>query len=501
MVLRRRYTSSPRIKLAIALCLSLAALALASGTYMGTSRTSVKAADKAVLSGIAPIYRQISEQAGQAIPVGGARSLLAEGTPFPAEFLHLGNYAEEADAGTTWEVEPVAPHIPLAAVAVSSIGGPWLPRGGVRRLSMSEDLTGATALVFNNSFSSLFSKIFDLQEDESNRRSDSAAENRNPFAEAKQKDDAARSPASDTSQGSRDRAGTESKPPESASSSGQEVAAVNGSGARPERYAFLGDFDGSGMLSILTAERAGEASFAFADGIRTFSLFVNSSAVEKQKSLALDDIDGDGILDLLATERSSLFGGVFMGDGAGGYRFAGTFVTGYEPVLATVGPEAEGGREIVTVNTRSGMVIRFRLRGEYYQRYSITKLPSPPQYVSHIEEAETGADYLEVAQSGRSPLVYQLPAAGGLERHVATLPSQPSLEAGPAPGLGSGIGSIRIYQVGQYASIVLANSAGKEFNVANLRVSPQACLVLGDLKGSGSLDVGVAHLISFAPSR
>jgi hypothetical protein len=98
-------------------------------------------------------------------------------------------------------------------------------------------------------------------------------------------------------------------------------------------------------------------------------------------------------------------------------------------------------------------------------------------------------------------MVYHLPAAGGLERHATKLPSQPSLEAGPEPNLGSLLGSIRIYQAGEYASIVLTNAAGRAYNVANLKVSPQVCLVFGDLKSRGNLDVGVAHLVSFTPSK
>jgi hypothetical protein len=87
-----------------------------------------------------------------------------------------------------------------------------------------------------------------------------------------------------------------------------------------------------------------------------------------------------------------------------------------------------------------------------------------------------------------------------MERRTLTLPQSSDLQAGPDPKLGSIVGSIRIYQVGAYASIVLANAAGRTFNVANLKVSPQACLVFGDLEGRGNLDVGVAHLVSFTPS-
>ena len=492
--------SSPRFKLAIALFLSLAALALASSAYLGTGSMTVGVADRASLSGIAPIYRQISEQAGQATPVNGSGSLAAEDTPFAAAFLRLGEYLEEADAVAATEEDPATSRLPLGGVAVSRIGGPWSPSSAARRLSMSEDLTGAAALLLNNSFSSLFSKIFDPQGEEAGRNAELSAEIRNPFAEIKQKEDAARLAAADTAQGTQDKAVTDSKPAEPVSSAGQEVAAAGTSGGRPERYVFVGDFDGSGTLSILTAERSGELAFKFEDGFRAFSLFVHAAAVERQRSLSLDDINGDGLMDLLVTARASLFGGVLIGDGKGGYTLADTFLTGYEPVLAAVGPQAEGGHEIVTVNTRSGAVTRFLPKGPY-QRVSAGKLDFPPEYVNHIVDREHGADYLQIARAGGEAKIYAWPVRDRMEVRALTTPPASELQAGPDPDLGSKVGTIRIYQVGNYASIVLADATGQAFNVANLKVSPQACLVFGDLAGSGNLDVAVAHMVSFTPSN
>jgi hypothetical protein len=363
---------------------------------------------------------------------------------------------------------------------------------------MPEDLTGAAALVFNNSFSSLFSKVFEPQADESSRNAELAAEARNPFSEIKQKQDTARVAATDSAEASRDKAVAESERAEPAS--GPDAVAASSSGARPEIYVFLGDFDGSGALSILTAERSGDLAYKFEDGSRTFSLFVNPAAVESERSLSLEDINGDGFMDLLVTARARLFGGVLIGDGKGGYSPAGTFLTGYEPVLAAVGPETEGGREIVTVNTRSGAVTRFLPRGTY-QRQSAGKLDFLPDYVNHVVQQESGVDYLQIAPAGGEAKLYEWPASGRMERRTLTLPQSSDLQAGPDSRLGGRVGSIRIYQVGAYASIVLANAAGQTFNVANLKVSPQACLVFGDLEGHGNLDVGVAHLVSFTPSK
>ncbi len=217
MVSRRRSTSSPRFKLAAALFLPLAALALASGAYLGTAPKSVSITDKTVLSGIAPIYRQISEQAGQATPVNGNGSLSAENAPFAAAFLRLGEYAEEADTMAALEADPAASGFSPGGVAVTRIGGAWSPAGAARRMSMPEDMTGAAALVFNNSFSSLFSKIFDPQAEDASRSAELSAESRNPFAEIKQKEDAARLAATETAQGTQDKAVAESKPAEPAS--------------------------------------------------------------------------------------------------------------------------------------------------------------------------------------------------------------------------------------------------------------------------------------------
>jgi hypothetical protein len=499
MVSRRRYRSSPGSKLAGILFLSLAALALASSAYLDSPRVPVRMTHKAVLSGIAPIYRQISAQAAQAAPVPGGVSPATTHDTFGAAFLRLDGYAEEADATAPGEMDPQVSGTPARGVTVSLLGGRWLSPGGARRPAMPEDLSGAAALVFNGSFSSLFSRIFDPQADESSRNAELSAETRNPFSEAKQKEDAARHAAADPAQTSRDKAATDAHAAESASPA-QEAMTASGPAAKPERYAFLGDFDGSGALSILTAERSGELAYVFADGSRTFSLFINPSAVESQRSLALDDVNGDGIMDLLVTARASLFGGVLIGNGKGDYAPAATFLTGYEPVLAAVGPCAEGGREIITVNTRSGAVTRFIPKGTY-QRRSAGKLDFLPDYINHVVEQEHGADYLQMARLGGEPKLYEWPVDGRMERRMLALTAESDLQAGPDPALGSRIGSIRIYQAGAYASVVLANTAGQTFNVANLKVSPQACLVFGDLEGKGNLDVGVAHMVSFTPSK
>jgi hypothetical protein len=88
-----------------------------------------------------------------------------------------------------------------------------------------------------------------------------------------------------------------------------------------------------------------------------------------------------------------------------------------------------------------------------------------------------------------------------MEVRTLSMPPASELQAENDLDFGSKVGTIRIYQVGDYASIVLADATGQAFNVANLKVSPQACLVFGDLAGSGNLDVAVAHMVSFTPSN
>jgi hypothetical protein len=60
--------------------------------------------------------------------------------------------------------------------------------------------------------------------------------------------------------------------------------------------------------------------------------------------------------------------------------------------------------------------------------------------------------------------------------------------------------SMRAYQVGDYASVILSGR-GKSFNVANMRLLPRTFLVIGDLQRHGNLDVAVADLEFFSPSQ
>jgi len=160
MVSRRRYRSSPGLKLSGLLFLSLAALALASGTYLNTPRVPVRATVKPVLPGIAPIYRQISAQAEQASPVPGSIPPASMGGTFGAAFLRIDGYAQDADLTEAIGADSPASGPSVGGITVSMLGGRWLPSGVTRRLAMPEDLSGAAAMVFNSSFSSLFSRIF-----------------------------------------------------------------------------------------------------------------------------------------------------------------------------------------------------------------------------------------------------------------------------------------------------------------------------------------------------
>ena len=266
------------------------------------------------------------------------------------------------------------------------------------------------------------------------------------------------------------------------------------SGNPDARFLFLGDWDGSGTLQSAVAIRINDTTFAFTDGRRTFSLYINPTAVEQQRSLAIEDVNGDGIPDLLVTAGGSLFGGVYAGDPAGNFALTDTFVTGYEPILATVGPFYGARREIITLNTRSGAVATYRF-ADRFKVFKKQSLDFVPDYVSHLIDQNQGTDHLLAAELGQAARTYQILDDDTLVQSVDSLPSQPSIAISrDFLGKGGLQGLLQVFQIGPYASIVLSNANGETYNVANLRVFSQIFVVIGDLDNDGTVDVGVARL-------
>ena len=354
----------------------------------------------------------------------------------------------------------------------------------------------SSAAILDASFDQLFASVFGPV------RTDGAAlfandEPPNPFTEAKQKQESsANSQSSDTKS---DAAANKSQTKKQASNANDSKPDSNGSqtiipgSATPasSRFLMIGDFDGSGVLRTAYADRLSPTRFASDDGTRDFNLYINPAAVEQQRSFGVDDIDADGYSDLLVTSRASLFGGVFLGGTDGEYRYADKFLTGYEPIVPAAGPLSSGMREILTVNMRSGSLTRFR-SVEHYRPFQTERLSFLPTYVLRMFSPETSLDYLMAVQSGITGQILKWgngllePAEFGLNEDATVL----SADYGSC--------SVRAYQVGSYASIVLS-AGGSSFNVANMRVSPKIFLVIGDLQQQGFKDVAIANLMLFTP--
>lgn len=352
-------------------------------------------------------------------------------------------------------------------------------------MALEEDLARAAADLFGAPFNALFSSLF--QGSGTGGALFAGQEDQNPFTQAKE---------DSSSKASSMPAGNQTQTDESDESSKQQTSldAMQASGNPNARFLFLGDWDGSGTLQAADAARIDEATFAFADGRKTFNLYISPTAVEQQRSLAVEDVDGNGIPDLLVTAGGSLFGGVYAGDADGGFSLADTFVTGYEPMLAAVGPFYGTKREIITFNTRSGAVATYR----FADRLRVSKrqnLDFMPGYVAHLVDQNQGTDHILAAELGQAARTYQILDDGTLLQSVDGLPCQPSMSIGrDFLGKGGLQGLLEVFQIGLSASIVLSNANGETYNVANLHVSSQIFVVIGDLDSDGTVDVGVARL-------
>ncbi|MBZ5498529.1 MAG: hypothetical protein LAP85_19200 [Acidobacteriia bacterium] len=362
-------------------------------------------------------------------------------------------------------------------------------------------------LVLNSSFKSLFTSVFNRRDGALTRDTQAAKEDLpNPFIEARKNSEIEKAePAAPAAAATAQQSSAPKETNQSSSSQSRQAQDIVGGmlGFHEERFTFLGDFDGSGILQSAYAKRVGVAAFSFGETERTFVIFDNQAAVENQRSFAMEDLDGNGTMDLVQTSRASLFGAVFHGDGSGNFQYnpyTGYFLTGYEPTVTVPGPMGEGGREILSVNLRTGSYTAFRPHGAYWP-YRQGSLSFVPDCVAHLVDLGSGMDYLWAARRGNASYAYPWPGGGSLPAASEVLPADTSISISGNPQLDEGMGALQVYQIGSYASVVLTNSQGQAFNVANLRVTPQIFLVFGNIEKRGTLDVGIAYLLSATPSK
>jgi hypothetical protein len=386
---------------------------------------------------------------------------------------------------------------PNSSKSMMRSGSPYssvLSRSGLgQRASAS-----STASLFSKSFNQFFSSVFN-QNEVVEAAANSKEEFANPFTEARQKQELSADSAETKTEVAEKSARPEKEPAQESKQQTKDAATASsetGISLAPAGKPFLiiGDFDGSGILRTLAASRSGDAAFISDDGERGFNLYVNTDAVHQQRSFYIDDINRDGITDLLVTSRAQLFGAVLLGDGNGGYNVADKFVTGYEPIIPCAGPDRAGKLEILTVNTRTGILTTF-VSSDRYRMVQTEDLAFLPNYLLHLVSPGTSREFLMAAQIGGIQRIL-----GWGEDNILR-PTAEALGANPMVLSGTfGSGNLQGYQVGSYASLVLS-SQGNSFNVANLRTLPQTFIVLGDFYNQGSIDVAVGSLLHFTPKK
>lgn len=475
------------------------ALGIAYAGYLVDSRkTPAATAPPPSLEGVASIYRQLQHTGnGVSLPRSGKLLDASAERIFGGQFEFRRLQDAELSQGKH-EAEPSQQVVAGSRSQLSSVGRQTLLRdASALNTPAGGGFLSSAALVFQSSFSSLFASLFDTAaRDRMNPVAELLRdEDRNPFSEARGKDEMQHS--ADALASAKAAAIGREEAPETRSEAPNKqapAAAAAGVAAQPDSLLLVGDFDGSGTLQFRDARRVGETVFATADSLWNFNLFVNGSAVEGERSFTIEDINGDGIADLLVTSRASLFGGILLGNDSGEFHVADVFFTGYATAVTAVGPMRDGGREIVSVNLRSGATSTFRPQGRYVH-YRSGNLEFLPDYVSRLLK-QTGGDYLLASRTGNQPRLYSWQPDSRLEGSPETVDGGPSLHLAGENRAQNIIGSVQVFQVGHQASIVLANKNGQVYNVANLRVTPQIFLIIGDLDRRGSLDVAVAYLLA-----
>ncbi|MBN1567715.1 MAG: hypothetical protein JXA73_07695 [Acidobacteria bacterium] len=373
----------------------------------------------------------------------------------------------------------------------------------------SSGFRNAASLIFNTPFNQVFSRVFNQAKSDD---VEPAAKDDlpNPFTEARLKQEASseekdadassdvkNDAAEDKTDSTKQAAEEDSNTGDDSKSVSFKPIAPSGSDGNPGNGGFLivGDFDGSGMLSMISAQRSGDTRFISEDGERDFNLYINSAAVHDRRAFYIDDINLDEIPDILVTSATKLFGVVLLGNGAGGYQVADTFVTGYTPTVACAGPVRNGMREILSVGMTSHGFLRAFSYDEKYSLEQTVRVSFAPDYLLHLAAPETSMHYLMTAQTDGAEQIWDWGTDGLIKPAADPLGADATVLSGDF-----GSYSLKAYQVGNYASVVLT-SQGKSFNVANMRVLDGSFIIIGDLRRRGDLDVAVADLQFFTASK
>jgi hypothetical protein len=382
-----------------------------------------------------------------------------------------------------------------------------LPTWGSSKSAAARQMLAASASQYlDTPFNALFASVFKHGSEEGMLAADAAKprdSSVNPFSEAKQKAEAAAPPPAPVAAAPSPATPRETPPPADQSSKPTPSTPIGVQKPAPfdGPYTFVGDFAGNGTLSALSANRVDDGIFTFADGQKTFSLYINPSAVELQRAFAVEDMNGDGKMDLLVTSRAALFGALRVGDDNGNFALQDVFVTGYEPTVPVAGLLQGTNRDILTVDMRSGAVTTFRKQDRYTRVLGQNLINFLPDFVARVTEMASDSDRFFAAQSGKTFQAYQWQGDGTLAPSCDNIQPDSTITVFKDFLQEGAAGLLQVYQAGSNASALLTTSHGLSFNVANFRVSPRIFLAIGNFTKGGTLDVAVAYLLPNTPSN